>query len=466
MKRIAIAILVVLATTPVVAQNEGRLQALLRKEGEELGKDCGSFSTAASCAYDLATEHPLHVAFGSIAPQNGTAFGGALVDHHAVTQSLIVNWSADAVGVPGRGAWRGGAYVNFVPTGGDSIGVSLGGQPKASSPSADTYPVYSLYAQTIALDKLLFFGLGPAPSEDNRSIWTMKQTIVGGSALVPLSVGRFGLALYGGIAGRSVRIGGRSEGGVPAINDRFSAATVPGLDDDRAFLQLTEGVRVVPAFGAHVHPLYRFTVDEFRGGDGESFNRWTVDLTHEFPFYRMSRPSARDGNTPNDCAASPTDANCPAPSRNRYGAVSIRLLTVGSQIVGGGRVPFYLQPTLGGSDINGEKLLTSFEDYWFRAPNVLAVQGTIEHSLVALKFSRAVTIPLGAFAMVEEGRAENQWSDLWGQLAHSYAAGLTIRAGGFPEVFLLFAWGHEGQHHFTGTINPALLGGASRPSLY
>ena len=34
-------------------------------------------------------------------------------------------------------------------------------------------------------------------------------------------------------------------------------------------------------------------------------------------------------------------------------------------------MPFYLQPTLGGSDINGERRLASFNDYFFRAPNVL-----------------------------------------------------------------------------------------------
>jgi hypothetical protein len=43
--------------------------------------------------------------------------------------------------------------------------------------------------------------------------------------------------------------------------------------------------------------------------------------------------------------------------------------------------------------------------------------------------------------------------------------GLTLRAGGFPEVFLLFAFGGE-TRHFMGTINTALLGGSARPSLY
>ncbi|MGE3492979.1 MAG: hypothetical protein AB7N29_23480, partial [Vicinamibacterales bacterium] len=65
----------------------------------------------------------------------------------------------------------------------------------------------------------------------------------------------------------------------------------------------------------------------------------------------------------------------------------------------------------------------------------------------------------------EQGKVANRWGDLFERLAHSYAAGLTVRAGGFPEIYLLYAWGHQGRH-FTASINTALLGGSSRPSLH
>ena len=52
-----------------------------------------------------------------------------------------------------------------------------------------------------------------------------------------------------------------------------------------------------------------------------------------------------------------------------------------------------------------------------------------------------------------------------GELTHSVAVGLTLRAGGFPLVNLTFAWG-GGGHHIIGSIDPSLLGGSSRPSLY
>jgi hypothetical protein len=67
----------------------------------------------------------------------------------------------------------------------------------------------------------------------------------------------------------------------------------------------------------------------------------------------------------------------------------------------------------------------------------------------------------------DTGRVAASRGDLGFQhLSHSFAAGLTLRAGGFPMVQLLFAWGgHEGTHTITA-INPSLIGGGSRPSLY
>jgi hypothetical protein len=62
-------------------------------------------------------------------------------------------------------------------------------------------------------------------------------------------------------------------------------------------------------------------------------------------------------------------------------------------------VPFYSQPTLGGSDIDGQRLLSGYDS-------------------------------------------------IWG-----------------PLVNLSFVWGGD-SHHIIGSIDPTLLGGSGRPSLY
>ncbi len=120
-------------------------------------------------------------------------------------------------------------------------------------------------------------------------------------------------------------------------------------------------------------------------------------------------------------------------------------------------VPFYFQPTLGGSDVNGNPALASYPDYRFRAPNTILARASIEHSVWG---------PLGLTAMVDEGKVSLLRSDLdFTHLRHSYSVGLTVRAGGFPMIWLLFSWGgHEGTHT-TGTMNPSLLGGSARPAV-
>ena len=113
---------------------------------------------------------------------------------------------------------------------------------------------------------------------------------------------------------------------------------------------------------------------------------------------------------------------------------------------------------LGGSDINGTSGLASYQDYRFRAPNLMLLRATFEHSLYG---------PLGISLGVDAAKMGLKAGDLgFSHLAHSYSAGFTLRAGGFPAVFFLFAFGgHEGTHSIMN-VNPALLGGSARPSLF
>ena len=121
-------------------------------------------------------------------------------------------------------------------------------------------------------------------------------------------------------------------------------------------------------------------------------------------------------------------------------------------------VPFYFQPTLGGSDINGAPSLSSYQDYRFRAPNILLLRESFEHSIWG---------PFGFTFMADQGKVALTRGDVgFDHLKHSFGAGLTLRGGGLPAVFLTFAWGGNEGTHTTGTVNTSLLGGSSRPSLY
>src|SRR5690349_7952385 len=112
-----IAVLVLFVELPVlVAAQESPLAAELRDEADRVSDSCGSFSfkTVPACAYTLFTDHPLHIAAGSMPPQNGFGFGGAFV-WSKNTKNWRMSWDVDAVGATTT-AWRAGGYMQLVHT--------------------------------------------------------------------------------------------------------------------------------------------------------------------------------------------------------------------------------------------------------------------------------------------------------------------------------------------------------------
>ena len=200
------------------------------------------------------------------------------------------------------------------------------------------------------------------------------------------------------------------------------------------------------------------------GASQYSFNRFTLDLSHQFPLYRKTRSLIPlDSNGPNDCSAGLAVHDCPpvtgGTSRNLEGSFNLRFVMNDSFVPSGHGVPFYFQPTLGGSDINGTASLGSYRDYRFRAPNTILVRASFEHSLFDW--------PLGVIAMIDEGKVANTHGDLdFTHLRHSYSAGLTLRAGGLPVINILFSWGGDEGRHTTVNVDSSVLGGGLRPSLY
>jgi hypothetical protein len=188
-----------------------------------------------------------------------------------------------------------------------------------------------------------------------------------------------------------------------------------------------------------------------------------VDLSHEIPLYRIvtSQPD-NSGNGPDECGTETKVSPCPtikSTSRNRYGTVNFRFLLTESIASSGRVVPFYFQPTLGGSDINGDARIPSYEDYRFRAPNVMLLHGGFEHSIFSTPFGFILGADVGKAALTRDDIG-------FDHLRHSFSTGVTVRAGGFPQLYLMFAWGgHEGNH-FIANLNTSLLGGSPRPSLY
>jgi len=465
-------LVVLLLTSAAAAGQESPLAAEFRIEGEKMREGCtGAFSLGkiGTCANELFTEHPLHIAIGSIAPQNGFGAGLAFVPHYT-TPNWRMTWDFDAIGASSA-SWRAGGYMKIIHTPKEKIGVIKPVQPGASSGKKKSkvavhdYTVFNLYAQGIGLNKLFYYGEGPNTTPAGQSVFSEQQAIVGGSAIVPVfqksSLSKLSLSLYGEMNGRFVTIGSPSGQGKP-IGELYNNTTAPGLATQPAFVQFGEGIRMKPnLFNNHLQLNYLFTFQQFDATSNStySFRRWVGDFGHVFPLYGKTPPGPRQFNGPDSCATAPGDT-CPPVSYsiNRQGAIGVRVLLTESIANAGSVVPFYFQPTLGGGDINGNTYLASYPDYRFRAPNLLLIRESFEHSIWG---------PFGFSFMADQGKvALTRGNVNFDNLQHSFAAGFTIRAGGSPMVYFLFAWGGNSTSHNIVNVDTSLLGGAARPSLF
>jgi hypothetical protein len=462
-----VAVLLWLASTMALAQ-EGGLHADFRREGERVGGACSSFSLKAipECAYELFTDHPLHIAAGSMPPQNGFGLGGAFVWSKNTTNWRL-SWDLDAVGAT-SGTWRAGGYMKMIHTPKEAIHVTTpnpGDRPKEIERLVHPYTVFNLYAQEISLNKLNFFGLGNDSALAGASVFGLSQTIVGGNVIKPVvewpAIRKLNVALLGEVNGRFVNIRGENGLSTPSIETLYTNATAPGLSRQPGFVQLGEGLRFKPVIADYLQLNYLANFQQFfaPSSSHDSFLRWTVDLDHTFYLYGYTRsaPKNTDASGPDSCA--PAGQQCPpvVHSRNLNGSIGVRLLVSESINSASSAVPFYFQQTLGGSDIDSAMALGSYQDYRFRAPNLLLMQESFEHSIWG---------PFGLKIMADQGRVALTRSDLgFSHLRHSFAGGLTLRAGGFPMVSLMFAWGGPEGHHNIFNLNSSLLGGSSRPVL-
>jgi len=495
-------LLMLLAALPALSQgtvqNESRLHRDFRVEGESLAASCGKFSfgNLIDCGQTLVTGQPMHISAGGMAPQNGTGFGLAFVEHKNLANEWRLNWNVDASAAI-SGSWQAGGYMKAYRLSGGTLHMELpesGSKAKGGAgPFFGAAPLFNLYSVTDSLNRVDYFGLGPNTLPASHTTYGFTGNITGVSAFAGVkgALAPARLSLVAEINGRFPSLRPGTDASIPTIGSLFSEATAPGLTYQPAYLQPSEGLRIEPAlFKDLVRLNYLLQFQQFvaPGDSAYSFRRFNADFSHEIPLYRIVGPKlgkqyyknrAADlgYNGPDDCTGSSAGKNislkrvatakvdparpCPiiSTTENLEGSISLRLFLSESIAKAGSAVPFYFSPTLGGSDIDGNAALASYPDYRFRGPDLLLLRGSFEHSLGKL--------PLGGVFSVDQGKVGLRRDDIdFNHLRHTFSAGLTVHAGGLPVVYLVLAWGgHEGTHT-TANISNSLLGGSARPSLF
>jgi hypothetical protein len=471
--------LLFLAALPLSAQNENRIQRDFRVEGESL-KACGKFNfgSLSDCGQTLVTGQPIHITAGSLAPQNGTAFGLAFVEHKNFANEWRTTYDLDGQASL-NGSWRAGGYMKaYRLPGGTQYSVA---------------PLFNFYSQSISLTRVDYYGLGQNTTPVTHATYGFSENITGASAAIPFtgSWSATRLAVVAELNGRFPSVRPGTDSSLPSIGQLFTEATAPGLARQPAYVQASEGFRFGPGlFKDRLRLDYLLQLQEYvaPGNSLYSFRRWNGDFNHEIPLYSLlprslaqkyyqNRSGQLQYHGPDDCTASNAERNvsikraaastpdparpCPIVSTTEKleGSITLRAFLSESFAGRGSAVPFYHSPTIGGSDINGTAMLASYPDYRFRGPDLLLFRATLEHSVGKL--------PIGAIFSVDEGKIGLRRDDIsLDHLRHTFNVGLTVHAGGLPVVYFLFAWGGNEGTHTTATISPTLLGGSARPSLF
>lgn len=466
----------------------GNLHRDLVQEQHNLGSCTSGIKGVPGCAQTLFTGTPFHIAVGSLAPQNGVGFGLAYGEFYHPTYcaswldlthapapgtrnachwSLTFNADAQATG---NASWRAGVYITAARLSSRTPAphIPVAGQPRTQhAPRTFTTPspTVSFYSVSNSLNRIYYYGLGPDTLPAARTDFGISENITGINTAIPLTswFPSAGLVLVGEINGRFPSVRGSYGDTSPSIESTYTELTAPGLTSQPNYLQTGEGLRIIPALPAAVHLKLNYLAElqQFDAPSASlySFRRFTADLDHRLVLYtrNVGKPASAPPPPP---PGAPVRTIPPiSPTRDVTGSLSARLFIQESIAGAGSVVPFYLDPTIGGSDINGQSILASYPDYRFRAPNVLLINGAYEQSLGK--------IPIGLYLGLDEAKVGLRRDDIeFSHLRHSYLAGVTIHAGGLPVVYLLFAWGGDEGHHTIANISNALLGSASRPSLF
>jgi len=246
------------------------------------------------------------------------------------------------------------------------------------------------------------FGLGQDSRTEDRTNYLHESTEVG--AELTWKPGLFDVS--GGLAYLDPRIGSGTDSRFPSTEELFDASTLPGLTAQPDFLRTDAGV----ALDWRDNPLHPHAGGRY----GVQLSNFDDRDLGQYGFRRVT-----------------LDVQQYVPLPNRYRVIALRAAAVMTDAGAGQQVPFYYQPTLGGS-----QQLRGFREFRFRDRNSL---------MMTAEYRWEASWMLDAAVFVDAGTVATERSGLsLRNLDTSYGVGLRVHSNSAFVARLDLAFSRDG----------------------
>jgi hypothetical protein len=378
-----------------------------------------------SCAASTFTARPFHFVAQSIVPGSGVGGGGRYsrdLNEKNGSQDQLQATSVITI----RKFWFAELKYNSWRT--------MAGDWNKSGEAF----YFNVYARNRSMPNLPFYGLGPDTNVNNSVRFSQRDTSAGIEVTTPFPEVSW-LSAGGKIEGLWPNVGGVTGSKIISIQQQYTEATAPGLASQPTFIH--EQISLRPHhrwdwFEINYNVAYNFYQDTDTGH--YSFRRFETNFDHRI-----------------------------YPQRRKHGGVieqnyfSIRWRYSVSDASSGNAVPFYLQETVGGSDINNEPTLRAFRDFRFRGPDLMTIQVEYDKKLCEAcapckpGVIRTICSHFGLLTAYDAGKVAFRKSDLdFSDMHQSFGGGIALYLG--KDVIFRMAvalGGGEGVHPYFGIAN-------------
>jgi hypothetical protein len=402
------------------------------------------FNQWVACGQDVADGNAYAIDFGMAPAGNGVRLGLKLKDNKALQQNLDSNLEFDG-NDSYNGTWTTYGYWSLRPH----------WFSKTDFLKHEDDPFFRIFGGSQKIQLLPYYGEGEQTQVSSMSYYALQRTPVAVRVDFPIVLHPDKQHRNRQIAlTPTVQLGGHWYGLADASSPGISTVNV-GLGTNLLatpkYFEQAVGFSIVPSTYGAGHLEQNDTVamvvsnHHAVGIGGYSFRQFTGNWSHNFIFNcdKWEVPISTGGS------AMVTESHCFELDLN--GGVTASATDAGNTI------PFFLQPTVGGSDIGGILTVPSYADYRFRGPDAEYGTATLRYPLYRVLHKLA--LPLELEARTDTGKASLRRDGLSiDHMRHSYSVGFALKVGGIPAVDFFYSWGGKEGSRPHALLNPEILG--------